>query len=64
MTTNYTYTVLYMDSEVSFGEGESFEYAREEALENVPAMYPQEDLMFSATCNNGMIGEVTGPCYF
>jgi len=60
----YTYTVVYMDSEIAFAEAESFEAAREEALSSVDAMYPQEDLEFIANCSSGAIGQVTGPCYF
>ena len=60
----YTYTVVYMDSEIAFAEAESFEAAREEALNDVGAMYPQEDLEFIANCSDSVIGQVTGPCYF
>lgn len=60
---NFTYTVLYMDSEVSSSEGETFEYARETALEDVPAFYPRDELEFVATCDSGPISHVSGPCY-
>jgi hypothetical protein len=59
----YTYTVIYMDSEIAFGEGESFEYAREEALEQISEMYPRDDLEFISTCDTGVIGSVSGPCF-
>ena len=60
---NYTYTVIYMDSEIAFGEGESFEYARDEALGQVSGMYPRDDLEFVSTCDSGVIGSVSGPCF-
>ncbi len=60
---NFTYTVLYGDEEVASEQGESFEYCRETALEAVPSYYPREELTFSATCDTGVIGQVTGPCY-
>lgn len=58
----YTYTVLYMDQEVSSAEAERFEDAREEALASVPSMYPCDELTFIAS-SSGVIGQVTGPCY-
>jgi hypothetical protein len=66
---NYTYTVIFMDSEIAFGEGESFEYAREEALgqvfnpSGIASMYPRDDLEFISTCDSGVIGSVSGPCF-
>lgn len=61
--TTYTYTVVYMDSEIAFAEAERFEDARAEALESVPNYYPREDLMFIANCSSGVVSQVTGPCY-
>jgi hypothetical protein len=55
----YTYVVVYMDSEIAFAEAESFEAAREEALNSVDARYPKEDLEFIANCP-GIMGNVTG----
>jgi hypothetical protein len=60
---HYTYTVLYCDAEVACCEGATFEYCRETALAEVPAMYPREDLMFESTCDSGVLYAVSGPCY-
>lgn len=60
---NFTYTVLYMGAEIAACDGETFEYARETALEDVPDYYPREDLEFVATCDSGPLRHVEGPCY-
>jgi hypothetical protein len=59
----YTYTVICMDAEIACAEAERFEDARIEALSNVDAMYPREDLEFIANCSTGAVGQVSGPCY-
>lgn len=60
---NYTYTVLYQDDEVAHSEAMSFEFARAEALSDVPAIYPREDLTFISTCDSGVIASISGPCF-
>lgn len=60
----YTYTVLYFDAEVSSAEANSFEFARDEALSEVPDFYPKRDLTFISTCDVGVLREVSGPCFF
>jgi hypothetical protein len=61
--TIYTYTVLHDDAEIAFAESDSFESARESALDDVPRMYPRNELTFIAHCTTGVIQTVTGPCY-
>ena len=60
---NYTYTVIFADAELAFGEGESFEFARDEALEQVPSVYPLDCLEYVSTCDSGAIRHVSGPCF-
>jgi hypothetical protein len=35
----YRVTILFDDAEIGFGEGESAEYAMQEAVESVPSIY-------------------------
>lgn len=50
------YTVVILagdDEEISIGEGESFEYARDEAIEGIPEIYKGSTLTLSARSPEG-----------
>lgn len=53
----YTYTVVCFGAEIGAGEGETFEYAKQEAEEQAQengAMYPQEEWGYIAQHPSGM----------
>lgn len=45
----YQVTALYQDAEVGYGEGESYEYAAQEAADSVSDMYPADDVLLTCT---------------
>ncbi|PXW28230.1 hypothetical protein [Paraburkholderia caballeronis] len=62
----YTFTILFQDAEVACAEAERFEDAREQAIDEArDGFYASvlPDCEFSATCDHGVIGRVTGPLF-
>ncbi len=56
----YTYTIVCFGAEIGYGEGETFEYAKEEATETANAqssMYPESEWGYIAKHPNGMTVE-------
>lgn len=54
---HYTYTVVCFGAEIGFGEGETFEYAKEEAelqAADSSDMYPKEEWGYITQAPNGM----------
>lgn len=52
-------TAMYEDAEVAYGEGEGYEYAMNEAADNVPSIYPEDDVYLCCTSTvNGLPVEV------
>lgn len=49
----YQVTAIYQGSEVGYGEGDSYEYAANEAAESVPSIYPEDDVIL--TCSSGIM---------
>lgn len=53
----YAYTVVCFGAEIGFGEGETFEYAKQEAEEQASengAFYPRNDWGYITQHPNGM----------
>ncbi len=48
----YQVTAMYQDSEIGYGEGESLQCAKQEALEQVPSFYPREEVKLSVLKSN------------
>jgi hypothetical protein len=49
----YQVTAMYEDSEVGYGEGESYEYAAAEASDSVSPIYQAEDVLL--VCSSGIL---------
>lgn len=54
----YRVTAMYEDSEVGYGEGDTYEYAAREAAESVSGIYLADDVMLC--CTHGVM-EVKTP---
>jgi hypothetical protein len=50
-------TAIYMDCEIGFGEGDSFDYALEECLESIDSIYSIEDY---SQCEDVLIVDLNG----
>jgi hypothetical protein len=62
----YTFTILFQDAEVACATADDFSDARELAIEEAREGFYASVLReceFSATCERGVIGQVTGPLY-
>lgn len=42
-------TAIYMDAEVGYGEGDSYEWAANECAESVESIYPSDDVKLVCT---------------
>jgi hypothetical protein len=49
----YQVTAMYQDAEVGYGEGESYEYAMNEAVDSLADAYPTEDVKL--VCSHGIL---------
>jgi hypothetical protein len=55
-------TAMYMDAEIGYGEGDTYEYASQEAAESVGEMYPADEVKLVCTSKvNGLAVEVSTP---
>jgi hypothetical protein len=62
----YQFTILAADEEIGFDEADTFEDAKEYALESVTghSQYCHDELTFSCLSSKGVISRITGPLYF
>jgi len=62
----FNFTILFQDAEVACAEAETFPAARAAAIQEAKdGFYASvlHDCDFSATCDRGVIGQVTGPLF-
>lgn len=48
---SYSVTALYQDAEISYGEGDSHEWAVQGCIEAIPAIYPLDEVMLECRCD-------------